>query len=118
MSVKFLADENFDNNIVRGLLRKQPTLDIITVQEVELRATDDRIILEWAAQTGRVLLTHDLRTMLKYGYDRLAAGLPMAGILGVSASAPISRVIEDILLLAEVEDECAGQIRYVPLTGA
>jgi plasmid maintenance system killer protein len=26
--MKFLADENFDNNIVRGLLRRNPDIDI------------------------------------------------------------------------------------------
>jgi hypothetical protein len=34
--MKFLADENFDNRIVRGLLRRQPDLDIIRVQDLEI----------------------------------------------------------------------------------
>ena len=32
--MKFLADENLDNNILRGLLRRQPDLDIVRVQDV------------------------------------------------------------------------------------
>jgi predicted nuclease of predicted toxin-antitoxin system len=57
--MKFLADENFDNSIVRGLMRRQPDIDIIRVQDVGLSGEDDPIVLEWAAQEGRILLTHD-----------------------------------------------------------
>ena len=47
--MKFLADENFDNSIVRGLMRRQPDIDIIRVQDVGLSGEDDPIVLEWAA---------------------------------------------------------------------
>ena len=56
--MKFLADENFDNNIIRGLLRRQPNIDIIRVQDVGLSGRDDPTVLEWAAQEQRILLTH------------------------------------------------------------
>ena len=39
--LRFLADENFDNAIVRGLLRRQPDLDIIRVQDTELSGAND-----------------------------------------------------------------------------
>jgi predicted nuclease of predicted toxin-antitoxin system len=61
--MKFLADENFDNRIVRGLLRRQPDLDIICVQDLEIAGADDPTVLAWAAQAGRILLTHDERTI-------------------------------------------------------
>ncbi len=32
--LRLAADENFDNNIVRGLLRRRPDLDIVRVQQV------------------------------------------------------------------------------------
>ena len=48
--LRFAADENFNGNIVRGLLRRLPILDIIRVQDTALfRATDPRV-LAWAAQ--------------------------------------------------------------------
>jgi hypothetical protein len=34
--LKFLVDENFDNAIVRGLIRRQPDIDLIRVQDTEL----------------------------------------------------------------------------------
>ena len=44
-----VSDENFNNDIVRGLLRRNPNLDIVRVQDVGLRGADDPDILEWAA---------------------------------------------------------------------
>ena len=49
---QFLTDENFDRRILRGLLRQRPELNIVRVQDVNLRSTDDRIILEWVFQAN------------------------------------------------------------------
>ena len=48
-----MTDENFDNHIVRGLLRRLPAIALIRVQDVGLGQTDDRAIL----------LTHDRHTV-------------------------------------------------------
>jgi len=48
--LRLAADENFNNDIVRGLLRRKPDLDIVRVQDVGLSGADDPTILEWAAQ--------------------------------------------------------------------
>ena len=50
MSIRFLADENLNNDIVRGLLRRKTDLDIVRVQDVGLSGTDDPTVLEWAAR--------------------------------------------------------------------
>jgi hypothetical protein len=34
--VQFLADENFNNQIVRGVLRQSPDIDIVRIQDVDL----------------------------------------------------------------------------------
>lgn len=113
--VKFVADENLKTAIVRGLLRRQAGLDIVRVQDVGLSGADDPTVLDWAAQTGRVLLTHDVKTITRYPYARLEAELAMPGVIEIRLDAAIGQVIEDILLLAEFEEECQAQIRYVPL---
>lgn len=116
MLAKFLADENFRFAIVQGLLRQRPIIDIVRVQEIGLTGEHDPLILKWAAQQKRILLTHDVNTMIKFAYERLEAGLPMPGMIVSSQSASIGRVIEDILLLSKFEDEWEGQIHYVPLS--
>jgi predicted nuclease of predicted toxin-antitoxin system len=61
---KFLADENFNNQIVRGILRQSPELDIVRVQDVHLSGADDPTVLVWAATEERIVLTHDVATMI------------------------------------------------------
>ena len=100
-ALRFLVDEDFDNDIMRGMLRQLPTLDIVRAQDVGLSGTPDPIVLEWAAQERRVLLTHDVSTMTSHAYARVASGSPMPGVFAVSQLAPISQVIEDLMLLAE-----------------
>ncbi|HHH42001.1 MAG TPA: hypothetical protein ENK56_08370 [Chloroflexi bacterium] len=46
--LRLAADENFNNNIIRGLLRRKPDLDIVRIQDVGLAGTDDPTVLEWA----------------------------------------------------------------------
>ena len=111
------ADENFDNDILRGLLRRRPELDIVRVQDVSLSGASDPLVLEWAAREKRILLTHDVTTITHYAYQRVRDGQPMPGVVEVSRLVPIGTVIEDILLLAEssLEREWDGQIIYLPL---
>jgi hypothetical protein len=48
-----VSDENFNGDIVRGMLRRRPDLEIVRVQDVGLTQTPDPDILEWAAGQGR-----------------------------------------------------------------
>ena len=113
--LRFVADENFNNNIVRGLLRRRPTLDL--VQDVGLSGADDPAVLAWAADNRRTLLTHDVATITRYAYERVEQEQFMPGVFEVSSAAPIGRVIDDLLLLAEysLEGEWDNRIGYVPL---
>jgi predicted nuclease of predicted toxin-antitoxin system len=115
--LRLLVDENFDNTIVRGLFRRNPMIDIVRVQDIGLSGKDDPTILEWAAQEGYVLLTHDVATITRYAYDRVRQGQAMPGVIEVRADAPIGRAIEDILVLVACsqEGELEGQIQYLPL---
>jgi Domain of unknown function (DUF5615) len=113
----FLADENFKGGITSGLRLRCPELDIVRVQDVGLSAVDDEVILAWAAQSGRLLLTHDAATMTKYAYERTAAGLPMPGVVEVPRRLRLGHAIDEILLLAQCsrEGEWQGQVVYLPL---
>jgi hypothetical protein len=115
--LRLLADENFDNTIIRGLLRRNSKIDIVRVQDIGLSGKDDPTILEWASQEGRVLLTHDVATVTGYAYDRVKQGQRMPGVIEVSVDAAIGQVIEDALLIVEcsLEGELEGQIQYLPL---
>lgn len=114
--MRWVADENFNNDIIRGLLRRKPDVDIVRVQDTGLSGADDPTVLEWAADEGRVLLTHDVSTITRYAYERVEAGKPMPGVFEVSRDIPMGVVIEDLLLTeCSLEDEWEGQVRYLPL---
>ncbi len=111
------ADENFNNDILRGLLRRDPSLNIVRIQDVGLTHAPDSDVLEWAAKENRVLLTHDRNTITKFAYQRVVEGKPMPGVIEVDRSVPMNVVIDDILLLVLSSDsgEWEGQIIYLPL---
>ncbi len=99
---RFLADENFNNRILTGLRRHQSLLlDIARVQDVGLYGADDPRVLQWAAQEGRILLTHDYKTMPQHVAEVLASGQSIAGIIFVPKFMPIGEAIQDILIIAE-----------------
>ena len=106
------ADENFNNDIVRGLVRRRPDLDIARTQDAGLSGAEDPPVLEWAAQENRMLFTHDVTTITKYAYERVREGKRMPGVFEVSRSVPIGVAIEDILLIAEcsLEGEWESQV--------
>ncbi len=114
---RLLADENFDENIVRGLLRRLPQVDVVRVQSVGLKGADDPTVLEWAATEGRVLVTHDVRTVTRYAWERVDRGLPMSGVVEVATSTGIGAAIEDLVTLLECCDasELRGAVLYLPL---
>jgi hypothetical protein len=116
MALRFLADEDFDNDIVRGLLRRLPDLDIVRVQDVQLNGREDTGILEWAAAEHRIVLTHDVSTMTGHAINRIAAGIRKPGLFAVSQSAPTGQVIRDLVLIAECsqDSDWDAQIFYLP----
>ena len=115
--IRLLADENFNNDILAGLLREQSDLNIVQVQDVGLRRTPDPIILAWAAQEGRIVVSHDIKTMRPFAIERLKAGLSMPGLCLVKRQTDIGKAIEDllILLVCTRDEEWENRIYYIPL---
>ena len=113
--LRLAADENLNGDIVRGLLRRNPKLDIVRVQDVGLSGADDPSVLRWAADQGRVIVTHDISTLAKHAFHRIEAGQPMPGVFEVTSVAPVGRAIDDLILLAECsfEGEWEGQVRFL-----
>ena len=53
MTVRFLADEDLDSDIINGLRSREPTIDILDVKNAGLRRTPDTVLLDLAAQQDR-----------------------------------------------------------------
>ena len=115
--IALLVDENFNEHIADGLIRRDPTLDLVHVRDVGMAATPDPEILKWAAEAGRILLTHDRNTIPSFAFDRVAADLPMPGVFLVKADMPIGQAIEELHFAAHClsAQECEGMVHYFPM---
>ena len=115
--LRLLTDENFNQKIVRGLNRRYPNLDLLSVRDVGLSGLPDPLLLNWAAQENRIMLTHDFDSMINYAKQRLIRGEPMAGAVFVPELLPIGRAIEDLQLLIECssQSEMNNCMEYLPL---
>src|SRR5438132_5502963 len=98
--LRLLADENFNGDIVRGLVLRQSDLDIVRVQDVGLAGADDPDVLAWSAENNRIVLTHDRATMSDHAYERVAAGEQMAGVFILNDRFPVGKAIEEFVLMA------------------
>jgi predicted nuclease of predicted toxin-antitoxin system len=114
---RFLCDQNFNNDIVRGLRLRRPDLDLIRVQDEGLEQAEDSEVLAWAANAGRIVLTHDKATFPDFAYERVLSREAMPGVLVVNNRMPVGRVIDELLMVIDCSDasEWADRVLYVPL---
>jgi hypothetical protein len=115
--LRILIDQDFDQDILRGLIRRVPDLDAVTAHEVGHSAAPDPQLLAWAADEDRVLFTHDRKTMPGHAADRVAAGRKMPGTIIVPRRLPISQAIDEIevIVTCSLPGEWENTVRYLPL---
>jgi hypothetical protein len=115
--LRFLADECFNGDLYRAVLGRCPALDIVRAQDVGLGAKLDPDVLAWAAERGRLVLSHDVNALVGFAYDRTRTHLSMPGVVEVSRTISIEAAVTDIIILAECsrEGEWEGQVIYLPL---
>jgi hypothetical protein len=89
--LRLISDEDVHDDIIRGLRRREPTLDIVRAVDVGLDHTPDPIILAWAAGKERILVTGDLNTMVGFAWARVQAGVDMPGALALVARRSLLR---------------------------
>lgn len=98
MKVRFQADADLNEDIVTGVLRREPRVDFQTATAAGLRLLSDLEVLTLAARDGRVLVSHDRRTM-----PRAFAGFVTAnvspGLLIVSQKTDLLTAINQVLLV-------------------
>jgi len=111
------ADHNFNARILRGLKRRLPEADVVTLLQVGLERAEDSDVLEWSAAEGRPLVTHDVSTVTRHAWDRVREGLVMPGVIAVASEEPIGPVIEDLVLVVATSQpgDLEDQVIYLPL---
>lgn len=87
------------------------------MQDTAMRGLQDPPLLQGAAALQRVLVTHDLKTMPRYAYERVVAGEPMPGVTALPDDLPIGQAIEQLHVVVECleEHELENQVLSLPL---
>ena len=116
MRVRFQADADLKYAIVIATKRNEPAIDFQSAQEGGLEGVEDPDVLSIAAREGRVLVSHDRRTM-PYHFAEFISARESPGLIIVSQRAPIATVAEDLFLIwfATEAEEWVNQIRTIPL---
>jgi Domain of unknown function (DUF5615) len=112
VKVKFQADNDLDRTIVRGLLRRLPGADF---QSEPLTAVEDFAVLQLAAQAGRIVVSHDVKTMPPAFAEYRRTG-HSPGVLVTPQLWPLADAIEHLVLIWELTDasEWQDRICYLP----
>lgn len=115
--LRFAVDENFNNRIVRGMRLQCPGLDVLRIQDTIVYGADDTAVLEWCALEGRILLTHDVTTMIAFARKGIAVGKILPGIIAVPTRCTLKTVIAELVLMYSVgnPDDFTGKTVFLPL---
>jgi Domain of unknown function (DUF5615) len=116
VKVRFLADANFNQKTIAGLLLREPSIDFALPQEMIPERMKDPDVLDLAYLSGRILVSHDVTTMPRW-FDQCVEERRCAGLILVPETVPIRDVIEDLLLiwhLTEAEG-WANRLEWLPL---
>lgn len=115
MSVRFQADADFSQKILAGVLRREPAVDFRTAADAGLSGRNDREVLTIAASAGRVLVTHDVKTMPRHFADFIASATS-PGVVVIPQSMPIGVAVENLLLIwsATEPEEWVNRLYIVP----
>lgn len=116
MRPRFQADADFNEEIVYGLLRRHPEIDFQTAEEGRIRGLPGPEVLTRAAGDGRILVTHDRRTMPNHFAD-LIQQQESPGVIIISQRVSVVRAIEELALVWEASlwEEWVNLIVELPL---
>jgi hypothetical protein len=114
--LRFLLDQDFDHDILRGLIRRISRLDAVTTFEIGMNEATDPQLLIWAAREGRIIVTHDRKTMPRHAVRLMRGGKDFTGLIVVPRTLPLRQAIEDLelILTCSTNDEWVNVIRYLP----
>ncbi|HVC98518.1 MAG TPA: hypothetical protein VND64_32925 [Pirellulales bacterium] len=114
--MRFQADADLNLAILLAVVRREPAIDFQAAQVAGLARRPDPVVLSLTAKDGRLLVTHDQKTMPDH-FARFVAKETSSGLLIVPQHLPISVVVDELLLIwgATEHEEWINRICYLPL---
>lgn len=115
MKVRFQADADLNDDIVKGVLRRDRSIDFRTATQARLHGLSDVDVLALAARDGRILVSHDRRTLPRH-FSTFLESNASPGVLIVSQREPVAENIEDLFPIwsASEAEEWVNLIWAVP----
>jgi hypothetical protein len=91
-------------------------MDFLSAKDAKLEGVSDPDVLRIAAEQGRILVSHDFKTMPHHFGHCLERGDSSPGVLLVKQHTPIGSVIEELLLIWSATDagEWKNRILRIP----
>jgi len=100
LRIRFQADADLHVPIIKGLKRREPSVDFMTAHAAGLVGLDDRAVLSLAASSGRVLVSHDVSTIPKE-FSRFVQSQTSPGVILISQELAYREAIEGLLSLVK-----------------
>ena len=116
MTPRFQADADFNHKILLALRRREPAIDFMDAHRGGVIGAPDSEVLRISADSGRILVSHDRRTMPAH-FVRFVQDRSSPGLIIVEQGLDIGAIVEDLLLIWAATDaeEWRDQIGFVPL---
>jgi hypothetical protein len=116
LTVRYQADADLNQAIVTGVLRREPEVNFQSAFAAGLDGIIDAEVLRLSAQQGRILVSHDRRTM-PLEFAAFIASQQSSGVIIVSRKLSFETAIEELLLIWAVSnaEEWVNRIAKLPL---
>lgn len=116
MKIRFQADANLNQIILLATVRHEPAIDFQTAMAAGLASLSDKEVLAMAAREGRVLVTHDRKTMPRH-FSEFITTDTSPGLLIIPQHLSVASAVEDLILIwfATEADEWINRICSLPL---
>jgi hypothetical protein len=113
---RFQADADLNQGILLATIRHLPVLEFQSATEAGLAGLTDPQVLALSAAQGRILVTHDMRTM-PHHFASFIQGSRSPGVIVVPQSMRPAQAAEELLLIASATEvaEWVNRIVFLPL---
>lgn len=116
MKIEYLADEDRRRAVVLGVRRREPGISFVQAFEVGAAGKEDSTVLRIAAEAGRILVSHDVRTMPRF-FKEFIRRQSSPGLVLIQQRLALGEAIDGLVLMwiASEAEEWINQICYLPI---
>jgi hypothetical protein len=113
---RFLADQDFNEHIIQGVLRHEPAIEFKRLRDIGLDTKTDFDVLDYAAKENWIVVSHDVNTMSAAASERSSSGNPVHGLFLVHQRSALGPVIDCLVLVwaASEAEEWLSRVVFLP----